>query len=102
MAPGRPDLTSMRAAFIERTGSAREIRYGMVPSPQPGPTDVLVDVWCTTVNPVDALIRSGAYPVPMVFPFVVGRDLVGRVAAAGPGAAGSRPATWSGAEPTAE
>ena len=77
----------MRAAYIEQTGPADVIRYGQLPDPVPGPTDVLVEVRYTTVNPVDALIRSGRYPVPTPFPFVVGRDLIGRVAAAGPGAA---------------
>jgi NADPH:quinone reductase-like Zn-dependent oxidoreductase len=80
----------MRAAYIEQTGPPEVIRYGNLPDPAPGPTDVLVDVLCTTVNPVDALIRAGWYRVPTPFPFVVGRDLVGRVAAAGPGADGFR------------
>ena len=78
----------MRAAYIEQIGPPEVVRYGELPDPVPGPTDVLVEVRCTTVNPVDTLIRAGKYPVPMPFPFVVGRDLVGRVAVAGPGAAG--------------
>jgi NADPH:quinone reductase-like Zn-dependent oxidoreductase len=40
------------------------------------------------VDRVDALVRSGAFPTPTPFPFVIGRDLVGTVAEAGPGAAG--------------
>lgn len=75
----------MRAAFIEELGPAENIRYGQLPPPTPGPTDVLVDVVATTVNPVDTFVRSGRYRTPMTFPFVVGRDLVGTVAAAGPG-----------------
>jgi 2-desacetyl-2-hydroxyethyl bacteriochlorophyllide A dehydrogenase len=78
----------MHAAFVERTGPPEIIRYGPLPDPVPGPTDVLVEVRYTTVNPVDTFIRSGRYPVPMPLPFVVGRDLVGRVVAAGPGAPG--------------
>lgn len=41
-----------------------------------------------TVNPVDTFVRSGAWRTPLEFPFVVGRDLVGTVAAAGPGVPG--------------
>jgi 2-desacetyl-2-hydroxyethyl bacteriochlorophyllide A dehydrogenase len=78
----------LRAAYIEQTGPADVIRYGQLPDPAPGPTDVLVEVRYTTVNPVDALIRSGRYPVPTPFPFVVGRDLIGRVVSASSGAAG--------------
>ncbi|SIR08344.1 NADPH:quinone reductase [Micromonospora avicenniae] len=80
----------MRAAYIERPGPAADIRFGDLPAPRPGPTDVLVDVIATTVNPVDTFVRSGAFPTPLPLPFVVGRDLVGRVAEVGPGAAGFR------------
>jgi NADPH:quinone reductase-like Zn-dependent oxidoreductase len=69
----------MRAAFIEHFGPPENILCRELPTPQRGPTDVLVDVLCTTVNSVDALIRSGIYRVPVAFPFVIGRDLVGRV-----------------------
>ncbi|MDH6462881.1 NADPH:quinone reductase-like Zn-dependent oxidoreductase [Micromonospora sp. A200] len=80
----------MRAAWIERPGPATDIRYGELPAPRPGPTDILVDVIATTVNPVDTFVRSGAFPTPLPLPFVVGRDLTGRVAEVGPGAAGFR------------
>lgn len=78
----------MRAAFIERRGSADEIRYGDLPVPEVGPADVLVQVEAVAVNQVDTFVRSGAYPTPLPFPFVIGRDLVGTVVARGPGVAG--------------
>jgi 2-desacetyl-2-hydroxyethyl bacteriochlorophyllide A dehydrogenase len=78
----------MRAAYIERLGPPEEIVVGDLPAPRPGPTDVLVDVLATTVNPVDTFVRSGLFRTPVEFPFVIGRDLVGRVADAGPGAPG--------------
>ncbi|MEU9823974.1 alcohol dehydrogenase catalytic domain-containing protein [Micromonospora chersina] len=80
----------MRAAYIERPGPVTEIRYGELPAPRPGPTDALVDVLATTVNPVDTFVRSGAYPTAMPLPFVVGRDLIGRVAETGSGVPGLR------------
>ncbi|MER6061355.1 NADPH:quinone reductase [Streptomyces sp. NPDC001792] len=80
----------MRAAYIEELGSADVIRYGEIPAPRPGPTDVLVDVLATTVNPVDTFVRSGLFPTQVDFPFVVGRDLVGTVAETGPGVTGFR------------
>ena len=82
------DFLTMRAAFIETLGPPQVIRHGELAAPVPGPTDVLVDVMATTVNPVDTFVRSGLYRTPLSFPFVVGRDLVGTVAAVGPGAAG--------------
>ncbi|MEU9558238.1 NADPH:quinone reductase [Streptomyces fumanus] len=78
----------MKAAFIERFGPAESIRFASLPDPEPGPTEVLVDIGATTVNPVDTFIRSGAWRTPVTFPFVVGRDLVGTVAAVGAGTAG--------------
>lgn len=78
----------MRAAYIEELGPPGVIRFGELPDPVPGPHDVLVDVVAATVNNVDTFVRSGAWRTPIEFPFVVGRDLAGTVAAAGPGASG--------------
>ncbi|MER5972464.1 NADPH:quinone reductase [Streptomyces sp. NPDC002055] len=78
----------MKAAYIEEFGPADAIRFGELPPPAGGPTDVLVDVTATTVNPVDTFIRSGAWRTPVPFPFVIGRDVVGTVAATGAGVAG--------------
>ncbi|MGV9991251.1 NADPH:quinone reductase [Streptomyces sp. NPDC003374] len=81
----------MRAAYITQLGSPDVIRHGELPQPVPGPHDVLVDVEVSAVNHVDTFVRSGAWRTPVTFPFVIGRDLVGTVAAAGPGAVGFRP-----------
>jgi Alcohol dehydrogenase GroES-like domain len=48
---------------------------------------VLVRTEALAVDQVDTLVRSGAYRTPTPFPFIIGRDLAGRVAASGPGAA---------------
>jgi NADPH:quinone reductase-like Zn-dependent oxidoreductase len=81
----------MRAAYVTELGPPELIRAGELPVPVIGPTDVLVAVSTAAVNPVDAYIRSGRWRTPTPFPFVIGRDLVGTVAAAGPGAAGFEP-----------
>ena len=78
----------MRAAFMERFGPPDVIRYGELPPPRLGPHEVLVDVEVTAVNHVDTFVRSGAWRTPVPMPFVVGRDLVGRVSAAGDGTRG--------------
>ncbi|MEU7301369.1 NADPH:quinone reductase [Streptomyces sp. NPDC007206] len=80
----------MRAAYIEELGPPDVIRYGEIAPPRPGPTDVLVDVLATAVNPVDTFVRSGLFRTHVDFPFVVGRDLVGTVAETGPGVTGFR------------
>src|SRR5690606_40814215 len=81
----------MRAAYIDAVGPADVIRYGELPIPSHGPTDVLVRVRAVAVNPVDTFVRSCAYATPLPFPFVLGRDLAGEVAAAGPSAVGFSP-----------
>ncbi len=68
---------TMRAAYVETLGSA-DIRYGQLPVPSIGPTDVLVAVDAVTVNPVDTFVRSGGYATATPFPSVIGRDLTGR------------------------
>jgi NADPH:quinone reductase-like Zn-dependent oxidoreductase len=51
--------TTMRAAYVEELGPAEHIRYGELPVPAVGPTDVLVEVEAVAVNPVDVLVRAG-------------------------------------------
>lgn len=77
-----------RAAYITEFGGPEVVRYGDLSIPAIGPTDLLVQTEALAVNPVDCLIRAGVYRTPTPFPFVVGRDVVGTVAAAGPGATG--------------
>lgn len=79
--------STMHAAFIRATGGVERIEYGELPVPRPGPTDVLVRLEASEANYVDLFVRSGAYPTHTPFPFVIGRDLVGTVAAAGAGVA---------------
>lgn len=75
--------TTMKAAFVRERGFAEAIEYGDLPTPSPNPGEVLVRVTSVVVNPVDTLVRSGAYHTQLPFPFVLGRDLVGTVVAIG-------------------
>lgn len=72
----------MNAAFVDGPGPAGAIRHGELPVPVPGAGEVLVRVAASAVNPVDTFVRSGAWATPLPTPFVIGRDLVGTVAAA--------------------
>ena len=81
----------MFAAYIEQFGPPDVIRYGELPTPRPGSADVLVDVEVCAVNHVDTFVRSGAWRTDVPLPFVIGRDLVGTVAATGPSAVGFAP-----------
>src|SRR6478752_1854168 len=83
--PRRADLMNAHrmAAYVEQRGPAESIRLGELPVPDLGPDDVLVAVTAVSVNPVDTYVRSGRYDTPIPLPFIVGRDLVGTVAAVG-------------------
>lgn len=74
---------TMKAAFVRERGPVENIHYDDLPTPEPGSGEVLIKVTAVAVNPVDTLVRSGAYQTELQFPFVLGRDLVGVVAAIG-------------------
>jgi NADPH2:quinone reductase len=75
----------MKAAYIEASGPPEVIRFGELPTPSVGPGQILVRVAAVCVDPIDVYIRSGAFKIPLPSPFVIGRDLVGRVEQVGPG-----------------
>ncbi|MDO4680140.1 MAG: alcohol dehydrogenase catalytic domain-containing protein [Aerococcus sp.] len=71
----------MKADYINQFGPATNIQVGTLPDPVCQEGEVLVETIATTVNHVDTFVRSGQYLITAPLPFVVGRDLVGRVKA---------------------
>jgi NADPH2:quinone reductase len=74
----------MKAAYLETTGTPDVIRYGELPTPEPGEGEVRVRVVASAVNPIDLYIRSGTVAMPLPKPFIPGCDLAGVVDALGP------------------
>lgn len=74
---------TMRAARHHSYGGPDVLRADTVDVPRPGPRDVLVRVHGASVNPSDALFRSGRLRVGARLPRGTGLDLVGDVLAAG-------------------
>ena len=72
----------MRAVGVKDYGATPELLD--VPKPAAGPGQVLVRVEAAGVNPVDAIIASGAAGRPPL-PLVMGVDFAGRVEAVGAG-----------------
>jgi len=72
----------MKAAYIERTGGPDVFRYGDLADPKAAPEDVVVDIAAASVNAADWKVREGGYGT-LKFPYVVGRDFSGTVAARG-------------------
>ena len=81
----------MKAAFITQTGPPEVITYGDLPQPKPGRRQCLIKVAAVDVNPIDVYVRSGAIPMKLSFPFILGRDLAGTVVEAGAGGRGYKP-----------
>jgi NADPH2:quinone reductase len=81
----------MKAAFLESTGGPEVIRYGELPTPEPGPGEVRVKVGAAALNPIDTYIRSGMVAMKLPMPFIPGCDLAGTVDAVGAGARSFKP-----------
>lgn len=77
----------MRAAFIEKHGGREVLQVGTLPTPAPGPGDVLVNVKAAALNHLDVHTRRGLPGVTLPMPHVLGCDGAGIVAAHGPGVA---------------
>ncbi len=74
----------MRAITIPEPGGPEVLSWSEVPDPEPGPSEVLVDVRATAVNRADLLQRQGHYPPPPGAPAYLGLECSGMVSATGP------------------
>lgn len=75
----------MKAIAIEAYGGPEQLRLMDLPVPVPGDDEVLIELVCTSVNPVDWKIREGQLKdrLPNVFPIIPGWDAAGTVKAVG-------------------
>ncbi|MFE6865247.1 NADP-dependent oxidoreductase [Kitasatospora sp. NPDC057692] len=76
----------MRAVIQKSIGGPEVLEVVETERPAPLGSEVLVRVHASGVNPVDAAVRSGVYPLLGEPPFGVGWDISGVVEQAGPGA----------------
>ena len=75
----------MKAAYLTGHGGVEKFQYGDMPDPVAGPGEVVVDIVAASVNAADYKVRLGSYDSKMKFPYILGRDFSGTVAARGPG-----------------
>ena len=73
----------MKAIVIRRTGGSDVLEYAEVPTPKPGPGEVLVRAHAIGVNYFDLLIRTGRYRWMPKLPFIPGNEMSGHVVAMG-------------------
>ncbi|WP_421731079.1 quinone oxidoreductase family protein [Brevundimonas sp.] len=76
---------TMQAAVLAGPGDADAFTLQTVPTPQPGPGDVLVRVRACGVSYRDIVERNGTYRRDVVFPLIIGLEIAGEVAALGEG-----------------
>jgi NADPH:quinone reductase-like Zn-dependent oxidoreductase len=69
--------------LVREFGPPEVLRIEEMPRPVPTDGEILVKVWAAAVNPVDAIVRTGGWNIPV--PLIPGFDLSGVVAAVGPG-----------------
>ncbi len=87
---GPADAETMRALVLGEFGAPLEPRIVSRPVPQPG--EVLVRIAASGVNPLDTKIRAGGGAHAHVrVPAILGMDLAGVVAGAGPGVSRFKP-----------
>ncbi|WP_369391980.1 NADP-dependent oxidoreductase [Streptomyces sp. CG1] len=75
----------MRAIVQQAFGGPEVLQVAEVERPRPLPTEVLVRVKAIGVNPVEGIIRSGAFPLHGEPPFILGWDVSGVVEHVVPG-----------------
>src|SRR5712671_7643277 len=73
----------MKAVLLVGHGGPEMLRYGDAPDPVAGPGEIVVDVHAASVNAADYKVRLGSYDSKLKFPYILGRDFSGVVAARG-------------------
>lgn len=81
----------MKAIRVREFGSPEVLRLEDVPDIQPGPNQVVVRVMAAGVNPVETLVRSGAYARKPALPYTPGADAAGLIEAVGEGVSAVSP-----------
>ena len=72
--------------MVREFGPPSVLRIEDVPTPRPGPGEVLIEVHSVSVNrTLDCFVRAGSYSRPIRLPFTPGADPAGVVVEVGPG-----------------
>lgn len=80
----------MKAVVAVRPGDEEVLQLTELPSPVPGPGEVLIRVVATALNRADLLQRQGRYPPPPGTSEVLGLECAGEIVQVGEGVSSSR------------
>jgi len=75
----------LKAVVFHEFGGPDVLRLEELETPSPGPGEVLLDVLACALNHLDVDVREGVSRFPVDTPFVLGIEVVGRIAAVGDG-----------------
>lgn len=75
----------MKAIQVHQFGGPEVLQLEEIPTPKPGPGQVLVRVRGAGVNPYDTYMRNGTYAVKPPLPYTPGSDAAGEIEAVGDG-----------------
>lgn len=81
----------MKALHFSEHGGMEVLRYAQVPTPVPGPGEVLVKVRACALNHLDIWVRRGWPGLKLPMPHWCGADVAGEVAQLGPEVSGWEP-----------
>lgn len=81
----------MKAVQVTRSGGPEVLQLVDLPTPAPGPGQILIEVKAAGINFADLVAREGHYPPAPPPPFVLGYEAAGVVSAVGEGVTGWTP-----------
>jgi 2-desacetyl-2-hydroxyethyl bacteriochlorophyllide A dehydrogenase len=76
----------MKAIVIDNYGGKEVLKEKQVPKPVPKAGEVLIEMYATSINPIDWKLREGYLKemLPFTFPIILGWDAAGIVSETGP------------------
>jgi NADPH2:quinone reductase len=86
-----PKETPMHAWLCENPVGVDALQWKELPTPTPGPGEVLIEIAAASLNFPDLLIVQNKYQFKPPLPFVPGSEYAGIVRATGPGVTGLQP-----------
>lgn len=81
----------MKAIQVHQFGGPEVLQLQDIPTPKPGPGQVLVRVHGAGVNPYDTYMRNGTYAIKPPLPYTPGSDAAGVVESVGEGVTRVKP-----------
>ena len=90
----------MKAIALNKHGDLDNISYGDVPTPVPGPGEVLLEVKAAALNRLDLWVTRGWRGLNLAFPHIMGCDGAGVVAEVAPDVTGHSPGDRVAVNPT--